>query len=906
MQTLNPERWAEVSPHLDHLLSLPETERTLWLKTLELEKPQLAELLKNLLEEHRAAANGGFLESPPSPPLDASLAGKTIGAYTLISLIGEGGMGNVWLAERSDGRFERRVAVKFLHFSLAAAASAERFKREGRILGQLAHPHIAELIDAGVTTNGAPYLVLEYVEGQQIDRYCNAHRLDIEKRIILFLSVLSAIAHAHANLIIHRDIKPSNVLVSNDGQVKLLDFGIAKLLAAQNTLGAATLLTVEGGAALTPQFAAPEQISGRAVTTGTDVYELGVLLYVLLTGQHPLGPGPHSHADLVKAIVELQPPRASDAVASADVKSVVESHATTPDRLRRLLRGDLDTIVAKALKKAPAERYGSVAAFGEDLQRYLKHEPISARPDTIAYRSRKFVRRNRTAVVLLGIALLAVIAGTAGTLIQAHTARRERDFARHQLARVERINELNQFLLSDASASDQPFTVPELLERARQVVETENYSSDPANHAEMLMAIGTQYPDPPKASPLLEKAYQLSRGLHDPSIRSRAACASAAAIFDQKEHARAESLYQEGIRELPNSPDYALDRVFCLLEGSKVATTGAGTLEESLARAQSAQQVLASSGLSSSYLNLEVLRTLGQYSVESHLPQAIAADQQAVALEQKLGYDNTMTASDTFSALGVALMRAGKPAEAEPSLRRALEILGNRDMPWNLQAYAEPLRQLGRAKEAEGYANRGYSAAVKRGNDKQGSLICLLELVRIYADEETFSSAEAAFLEAEKLASNILPPGYYFRAIIASDRARLSEAEGNFPAALAAAGQAIAIDEAAIHSGRGGAPWLPWFLYRRAGIEVENNQPQKAIGDAQRALGLLQLALGPDAVSMHIGLTYYHMGRALQLDGRQVEAHAAFRSAAEHLEKTLGPDHPQTRAARQLAEILRP
>jgi len=400
---------------------------------------------------------------------------------------------------------------------------------------------------------------------------------------------------------------------------------------------------------------------------------------------------------------------------------------------------------------------------------------------------------------------------------------------------------------------------------------------------------------------VLEKAYQLSRGLNDPSIRARAACGFAAAIFDRKDHAHAESLYQEGIRELPNSPEYALDRVFCLLKGSSVATYGPGTLEESLARAHAAQQVLSSSGLSSSYLNLQVLQTLGQLSIESHLPQAIAADQQAVALEQQLGYEYTVTASDTFSALGVALMRAGRPAEAESALRRALELLGNREFPWNLQAYAEPLRLLGRVKEAEEYARRGYLAAAKRGDDKDGSIICLLELVRIYADERNFSGAESAFSQAQEIARGTTPPGYYFFAIIASDRARLSEAEGNLPAALAAADQAVAIIEAAMHSGRGGAPWLPWLLYRRAGIEVESHQAEKAIADAQRALDLLHNAVGKDAFSMHIGLAYLHLGEALQFEGRQSEARSAFHSAAEHFARTLGSQHPQTRTAQQLA-----
>jgi eukaryotic-like serine/threonine-protein kinase len=244
MPTLTPERWRQISPYLDEVLGLPMAERAMWLESFRSQKPELADLLHELLEEHSAVEQKHFLEGTPLPEIfQSSSAGKTIGAYTLISPIGEGGMGSVWLAERSDGRFERRVAVKFLRFSVASYGGAERFKREGMILGQLSHAHIAELIDAGATPNGEPYLVIEHVEGEHIDQYCDERSLGLDARVRLFLDVLSAVAHAHANLIVHRDLKPSNVLVRNDGEVKLLDFGIAKLLAQDGNSAAATLLT---------------------------------------------------------------------------------------------------------------------------------------------------------------------------------------------------------------------------------------------------------------------------------------------------------------------------------------------------------------------------------------------------------------------------------------------------------------------------------------------------------------------------------------------------------------------------------------------------------------------------------------------------------------------------------------
>jgi serine/threonine protein kinase len=444
MSTFSPGQWQEISPYLDHSLSLPKEEREAWLQSFRAEKPELADLLQQLLEEHRALADEHFLERMPVRVASGvSLLDQKIGAYSLISQIGVGGMGTVWLAERSDGRFERQVALKFLQFALTSSVSTERFKREGKILGQLAHPHIAELLDAGLTPNGEPYLVLEYVEGQHIDQYCDQHSLDVEARVRLFLDVVAAVAHAHANLIVHRDIKPSNVLVRGDGQVKLLDFGIAKLL-AEDAKPAATLLTLEGKGALTPQFAAPEQVTGESITTATDVYALGILLYLLLTGQHPAGEKLHSTVELVKAIVDTEPQQMSDAITSIDAKKFAEQRSTTPEKLRRQLRGDLDTIVGKALKKNPRERYVSASALGDDLQRYLTHELIGARPDTVAYRTVKFVRRNRAVVALASATLLLVIGSlSTGLLI----ANRERKVAERRFAQVRQL--ANKFIVLD-------------------------------------------------------------------------------------------------------------------------------------------------------------------------------------------------------------------------------------------------------------------------------------------------------------------------------------------------------------------------------------------------------------------------------------------------------------------------
>lgn len=424
MSLLSPERWREVSPHLDHALSLSEEERARWLETLLSSNPTLGSLLKELLDGRPALKEERFLEdSPLAPALEPSLQGQPVGAYTLVSPIGRGGMGTVWLAERNDGRFERRVAVKLVHFSVVTEGGAERFRFEGRILGRIAHPNIAELIDAGVMPNGQPYLVIEYVDGEPIDEHCDQRMLDLNARIALFLQLTGAVAHAHANLIVHRDIKPSNVFVGTDGRVKLLDFGIATLLDRDGITAAPTPLTMESGVALTPLFAAPEQVSGGSITTATDVYALGLLFYLLLTGRHPVGTSQRSPAELIKAITESEPVLASEAIASAGAENAAKNRATTPEKLRRQLRGDLDTIAAKALRKDPLQRYASVTAFADDVRRYLAHQPIQARRDTLVYRAAKFVRRNRVSFSAATLALAGILAGSAAALYQAHLAR---------------------------------------------------------------------------------------------------------------------------------------------------------------------------------------------------------------------------------------------------------------------------------------------------------------------------------------------------------------------------------------------------------------------------------------------------------------------------------------------------
>ncbi len=425
-------RWLRLSPLLDELLDLQPGPRLARLAALRAQDPTLAGELEALLQEQDALQELPFLNEPVLPR-ELATAGQQVGAYTLEHELGRGGMGSVWLARRTDGRFDGQVAIKFLASGLFGRGDAGRFAREGQILARLAHPHIARLLDAGVidghSAGQQPYLVLEYVQGEPIDRYCQQQALDLRQRVQLFLDVLAAVAHAHNRLILHRDLKPSNILVSQSGEVKLLDFGIAKLLHEDGedgggSRGAATELTRQAGRAFTPQYAAPEQVQGGDVTTATDVYALGVLLYLLLAGSHPtlgLQGDPKtagSALEQLRTVVEVEPRRLSDA-----------ARARLGRKAALLLRGDLDTIVAKALKKAPTERYENAAALADELRRWLADEPIAARPDSRRYVFAKFLRRHRLGVAAGSAVTLALAGGLGLALLKEREAQAQREQA---------------------------------------------------------------------------------------------------------------------------------------------------------------------------------------------------------------------------------------------------------------------------------------------------------------------------------------------------------------------------------------------------------------------------------------------------------------------------------------------
>jgi len=909
MTPLRPDQWQELSPYLDEALNLSAEGRTSWLEALRAKNHEIAEQIEELLNAERTIEREAYLENGPVLPMSSGFrAGQVVGPYRLVSVIGQGGMGTVWMAERSDGRFERRAAVKFLSVALAGRGAEERFRREGAILGRLSDPNIAKLLDAGVTESGQPYLVLEHVEGVPIDQYCDKHRLDVRARVRLFLDVLAAVAHAHANLIVHRDIKPPNVLVSEEGEVKLLDFGVAKLLDDEGR-GTATLLTREAGSALTPEYAAPEQVVGKDVTTATDVYSLGILLYVLLTSQHPAGPAPHTPAQLFKAIVEAEPRRPSEVVASGTDHGAgpANRRSVLADRLRRQLQGDLDTITLKALKKDPEERYRSVTALADDLKRYLRNEPISVRPDTFVYRVTKFVRRHQSVVALAGIALFAIVAGLIGTLMQARTARAERDFAYRQLARAEAINDLNTFLLSDAAPSGQPFTVNELLDRAEHILEREQNKDNPGR-IELLISVGRQYnqtDELTKSRRLLEEAYDLSRKMSGTAIRAKAACALAIPVAFAGERERAETLAQEGLRSAGEDPQFALERIFCLLRAGDVAGAR-GDGRKRLELVQSALTLFEASSLKSAVEESQMLMEIASaYSSVGRYQDASTAYERALAQLAELGRDDTQTAATLYNNWGITLTLAGQPLESERAFRRAIEIsrAGQNEeavAPMLLVNYARSLRELSRLKEAADYAERGCTRARSAGAQVVLNQ-CLLLQATIHTDRGEIPRAQAVLAEVEPRLRQGLPAGHVGFGALASNKALLAQAQGELDTALTFSNEAVSVAEALNTAGKAGADYLPVYLTRRASVELALHQFEQAESDARRALSLASGISQSPVSSTKVGRAQLALAQALAAQGKRDQARDAARSAQVELEKVLGPEHPESQQARQLA-----
>ena len=886
MTVWNRERWQELSPYLDQALALEPAQREAWLATFEATHPSLAAEIRELLEVDARNRASAFLERSAWGK-EESLAGARIGAYTVERLLGQGGMGAVWLARRSDGKFEGWAAIKLLERRGLGPVAAETVRNEASLLARLSHPHIARLFDAGVRDNGQPYLILEYVEGEPIDRY-GARLASLSARLQLFLSVLDAVAHAHAQFIVHRDLKPSNVLVTRDGVVKLLDFGIASL---QPQAPPATP-PPSAPQALTPGYAAPEQLRGEPVAAASDVYALGVLLHVLVTGRHPHGMDHSTHTALARATLTADPGLASERLA--------------PGAVQRRTRGDLDAIIARALRREPAQRYATAADFAADLRRFSGNFPVEARVQTRAYIAHKFAQRHWGGVLSAVLVLTVLVGSSIVTAFNLREVRRQRDFARTQLARTEALNDLNQYVLSDAAPSGRPFTVNELLGRAAHLLERQPTTD--ANRVALLTSIGHQYElqdEDGTARKLLGEAYALSRGIDDPSVRARAACMFGDVLSAQHSSSRPEALVAAGLRELSDDDEFALDRSFCLERAADVAANF-GDAQLAIRRNEAAIRELTHVPFEHTMAELHAYANLAEaYRQAGRFRAASAAFAQAWQRLVALGRDDTITAVAWLNNWGITLGQLGRPLEAEKLLRRSIEIhrVDASDQavsPMVLTNYAQQAFDLARCDEALRYARQAYQTGLAAG-DQAVVNMTLLRLARIYRCRHDLARASRMLDEVEPRLRKALPPGHFAFASLASERSLIAQQQGDLGAAQRLADAAIALVEQGAQRGKSGAEFLPILLTRRSSIEESAGRSARAESDARRALALQRAQERPGDYSSYTGEAYLALARALRGEGKIGDARAAARLAAEQLRKAVGADHPDTRAAEALA-----
>lgn len=523
---MTPERWQEIELVFSGAFELEGGERDRFVAEHCTGDPELQREVEALLESLNSANDyfddlAGRIGVPTDPETyTEGLVGKRIGNYRLVNLIGRGGMGAVYLAERDDEQFQMKAALKLLPLGLDTDESRRRFFAERQILARLEHPNIARLVDGGVTEDGTPYFVMEHVEGTPIDEYCDTHQLSLPQRLELFLQVCDAVQHAHQNLVVHRDLKPNNILVTKAGEVKLLDFGIARVLDSDGT-GTQTTLT-RRARPMTIAYASPEQILGLPVTTVSDVYSLGVLLYVVLTGRHPYRLASKPLGEVEQIICEQEPERPSGAVARTDPSAPQDAgrnRGTTAQRLRRDLAGDLDTIVLTALHKKPERRYASVSHFADDLRRYQTGLPVTAHKDNVGYRTSRFVRRNKVGVIAAAAVavLFATLVGVSFRFALT-TAAQSREITRE----AETAEQISSFLVdlfevsNPGQGTGDTVTARAILERGAASI-NERLADQPEVRARMMHVLGGVYENLglyDNAAPLYDSALAIGRDLY--------------------------------------------------------------------------------------------------------------------------------------------------------------------------------------------------------------------------------------------------------------------------------------------------------------------------------------------------------------------------------------------------------
>jgi serine/threonine-protein kinase len=859
-EPLSAERWRRIASLLDEVLELPEGRRDAFLDTACASDPELRRQVIAYLAAGEGA--GEFLEGSPVTGLERATPAEpdepdapgidSVGPYRLVRRIGTGGMGVVYLASRADGQFEKEVALKLVRRGLDTEEILARFRRERQILARLEHPHIARLLDGGISDDGRPYLVMEYVEGEPITTWCEAHAATIDERLRLFHDVCETVQYAHRNLVVHRDLKPSNVLVSADGRVKLLDFGIAKLLFEEGGERAPTL-TRSGHSPMTPEYAAPEQALDAPLTTAADVYSLGVVLYELLSGSRPRrARGPEG------AALPGSP---------ADTGPAPPSRVATPERSPRRLQGDLDTIVLKALQRDPARRYRTVEALLEDLDRHRTGLPIRARRDTWRYRTGKFLGRHRWGAAAATLLAISLTIGIAGTVWQSRRATQE-------AAKAREVKEftLSLFKVSDAHQSKgAELSARDLLDEGARRVDLE-LRNQPEVQAEMMQLLGRVYGTLgvyDRGLPLLQRALALQRqtaGRDDAEVASTLHDLGALLLekgdFDESERTLRAALALEERERGEDDPVLA------------PILSDLGTL----------------------------LDATGHY-VESE-----RVYRRALAINRRALGDQDLEVSMNLSDLGALLYSHGRYREAQDLFQQALKIRDARpgsegfDTDTVRHNYGGVLAMAGDLDQADALMRRVLQDRRKAlGPDHTYVAVSLDVLGNLLADKGEYGEAATMLREALDIRRRALTADSPDIAKTLNNLAFLEYRRGDLVAARRFYEQALAAWRKSFPEDH------PYVLAARHGVAMVMAE----VGDAAQAEPVLREVLAARVArfgkgSLQTAQSQYILGGLLARWGRLDEAEPMLREALATRQTSLGADHFIVAAAEEtLAGLLR-
>ncbi|MEM7351920.1 MAG: serine/threonine-protein kinase, partial [Acidobacteriota bacterium] len=720
--------WRRLEELFHAALELESAARAAFIERECADSPELREELERLLTsaEDDTTLDGvvAGAAAATSASLDPLQAGEALGSYRLLEVLGRGGLSTVYLAERADDQYLAQAALKIVSHGMDSKDLQDRLRQERQILASLDHPNIARLLDGGTTRDGQPFFVMEYIEGQDLESYCDSHQLSVEQRLRIFRQVCDAVNYAHRNLIVHRDIKPGNILVTDKGVPKLLDFGIAKILDPEPGLQLAET-TLTGRRLLTPQFASPEQMRGEALTTATDVYSLGVVLYRLLTGRHPYVLTRLRPSEVERMICETEAERPSSGAmrpladdetwvreALTGLEEIAQRRDTTPQRLKRQLEGDLDTIVLKALRKEPERRYSTPDQLSEDLRCYLEGLPVTARADSAWYRSRKFMRRHRMAA-----ATVVMMAAVVASLVGFYTLRlaQERDKARVEAGKAQQAYDVlrDVFDVSNPSRSKgETVTARELLDRGAERMSQE-LTGQPEVRASMLEVIGGVYRQlglSSRAETLLQESLEIRRDHFDAASPEVAASLNqlAEVLYELKSYDRAEAMFREALA-IRTATVGEEDPDTLVSQNNLAAMLFArGDFEGS---EEIFRQVLATRRRSSSATESEVATSLNNLALvldtRGDLQAAEPLYRESLEIKRRIFGSLDLDVASGLNNLAGMLEAGGDDAAAAPLYQEALEIyrqlVGDAypDVTHSLQSLAEIALRQGDSSEAE-------------------------------------------------------------------------------------------------------------------------------------------------------------------------------------------------------------